>query len=741
MGASTLCSSTLQTRFLDLLNGMRRRNGLPSLAVDATLQKAAEFRASDMVARNYFSHDTPGHGSARDVLEEFGYDAELTGENICWGEKTAEEAFDTWATSQDHLNNMLSPHYTAIGIGGPVGTQFQDSKWGLWVTPFGSALTTPIESCSPDGVVETERPDKPPRRLRLPRQRPPREVHRRHRRGDEDRDLGAGRGQSETPVGATATATGDATTPPSDEPDATGDPVGPILTQAPWGSFGIGWEEVNRWDDVIERAASETGVPAERIKAHIVIESSGQPDAIQKNDANGWSFGLMQVVPRWWRSTILELAGRSDTGQSEREVGQLLLDDPALAVRAGAAVLQTFFDGDWDRASSRFFLGNPDWNGHDFVNLLLGQQYKAMLDGLIEEIVAARDLGAILSRPDGPEPEVAAGPVQFGRVPHPPFEDRLIPDDNNIAWDGNLGQRRVRGVVLHRQQGRNRGTDGYFRSLPPGGAAACPQNPNDPTYFNWGGCRGLTDYGVDHETGEILRWNDPTGAAHPGVSPNRVAWASGPVLNPFGDGKAFLDDNPGDPHVVNRDQVSVELSGTYHEPIFGNGVDQPVGEKGRDAAAALIAYFADQFQIPYHQFPFVPGKDYSFVRWHHEFTRGTGKFCPGKDVMAATDDIFARARAIMKKHQTAAVPVADREFDLVATATPATNGAEDLSVPAGAVAGSGTEECPADYPIKGNAQSGIYHVPGGGSYHQTIPEFCFATADAAEEAGFRAAKH
>ena len=141
MSASTLCVTTLHARFLDLLNGLRQRHGLPPLAVDAKLHAAATFRAEDMVVRNYFSHETPGRGSAREVIEQFGYDADLTGENICWGEKTAEEAFDTWVTSQDHLDNMVSPHYTAIGIGGPVGVQFQDEKWGLWVTSFGSALT------------------------------------------------------------------------------------------------------------------------------------------------------------------------------------------------------------------------------------------------------------------------------------------------------------------------------------------------------------------------------------------------------------------------------------------------------------------------------------------------------------------------------------------------------------------------------------------------------------------------
>jgi HSP20 family protein len=56
--------------------------------------------------------------------------------------------------------------------------------------------------------------------------------------------------------------------------------------------------------------------------------------------------------------------------------------------------------------------------------------------------------------------------------------------------------------------------------------------------------------------------------------------------------------------------------------------------------------------------------------------------------------------------------------------------------PPEAVRGDGTTECPAAYPVKGNADSGIYHEPGSSSYAQTIPEFCFASANAAEAAGF-----
>jgi hypothetical protein len=61
----------------------------------------------------------------------------------------------------------------------------------------------------------------------------------------------------------------------------------------------------------------------------------------------------------------------------------------------------------------------------------------------------------------------------------------------------------------------------------------------------------------------------------------------------------------------------------------------------------------------------------------------------------------------------------------------------EAAVPLGAVAGDGTPTCPPDFPVKGNGQSMIYHQPGQSSYAQTVAEFCFASAEAAEAAGFR----
>jgi len=56
------------------------------------------------------------------------------------------------------------------------------------------------------------------------------------------------------------------------------------------------------------------------------------------------------------------------------------------------------------------------------------------------------------------------------------------------------------------------------------------------------------------------------------------------------------------------------------------------------------------------------------------------------------------------------------------------------------VYGTGGYNCPAGYPIKGNASSMIYHVPRGAYYSRTKPEECFSSTAAARSHGYRASK-
>ena len=62
-----------------------------------------------------------------------------------------------------------------------------------------------------------------------------------------------------------------------------------------------------------------------------------------------------------------------------------------------------------------------------------------------------------------------------------------------------------------------------------------------------------------------------------------------------------------------------------------------------------------------------------------------------------------------------------------------------VELPEGAVAANEDGSAPEGYTVKGNADSGKYHVEGSQWYDQTIAEFWFKDAEAAEAAGFEPA--
>ena len=102
---------------------------------------------------------------------------------------------------------------------------------------------------------------------------------------------------------------------------------------------------------------------------------------------------------------------------------------------------------------------------------------------------------------------------------------------------------------------------------------------------------------------------------------------------------------------------------------------------------------------------------------------------PGTSVAASAP---APKKAAAKK---AAAPKAPAKVAaLVDTAEIAPASAD---VPKGAVAATEDGSAPEGYEIKGNADSGLYHVPGSAFYTRTVAEFWFATAEDAEAAGFQ----
>ena len=86
---------------------------------------------------------------------------------------------------------------------------------------------------------------------------------------------------------------------------------------------------------------------------------------------------------------------------------------------------------------------------------------------------------------------------------------------------------------------------------------------------------------------------------------------------------------------------------------------------------------------------------------------------------------------------TLEIPTAAADAPAATAASDAGPGSPASNVPEGAVRGDGTAICPSGFPVKGNAQSKIYHTAESRVYGQTIAEYCFSSAESAQAAGYR----
>jgi len=123
-----------------------------------------------------------------------------------------------------------------------------------------------------------------------------------------------------------------------------------------------------------------------------------------------------------------------------------------------------------------------------------------------------------------------------------------------------------------------------------------------------------------------------------------------------------------------------------------------------------------------------------YVIFSHATLPGGGevieKKAPAKKAAAKTAE--APKKAAAKK----AAPAKKAAAEKVEEAAPKTADAK-ADLPAGAHAPIESGEAPRGYKIKGNADSGLYHVPGSAFYDRTVAEIWFKTAEDAEAAGFQ----
>ncbi len=136
--------SASEQRVLDLTNQARavaRTCGstsfpaVPALIWNASLATAARDHASDMAAKNYFSHTSQDGRTFVQRVTNAGYSGyRALGENIAAGQPTPESVVAGWLNSPGHCSNIMSADFKELGVGMATG-----GSYGIyWVQDFGT---------------------------------------------------------------------------------------------------------------------------------------------------------------------------------------------------------------------------------------------------------------------------------------------------------------------------------------------------------------------------------------------------------------------------------------------------------------------------------------------------------------------------------------------------------------------------------------------------------------------------
>jgi len=152
-------SNITPEKVLEITNQKRAEQGLSPLTINGQLNEAAQRKAGDMFAFNYWSHVSPSGRSPWSFFQEVGYKYLYAGENLARDFMDSQAVVEAWMNSATHRDNVLNKNYQEIGLAVVNGT-LNGVETTLVVQMFGTPLAStpvaPIVSITPvqPGVSE-----------------------------------------------------------------------------------------------------------------------------------------------------------------------------------------------------------------------------------------------------------------------------------------------------------------------------------------------------------------------------------------------------------------------------------------------------------------------------------------------------------------------------------------------------------------------------------------------------------
>jgi uncharacterized protein YkwD len=147
---------------LSATNDQRTANGLAALTSNSLLNSAAQAKANDMVARNYWSHNTPDGKEPWVFIDATGYTYQKAGENLAYGFATSYDTVIGWMNSPSHRANVLDSAFREVGFGFANSENFVGSgQQTVVVAMYGNPIVYVPPSAPPPPVTATAPTPKP----------------------------------------------------------------------------------------------------------------------------------------------------------------------------------------------------------------------------------------------------------------------------------------------------------------------------------------------------------------------------------------------------------------------------------------------------------------------------------------------------------------------------------------------------------------------------------------------------
>ncbi len=116
-GVLSYATNISSQSLLDATNQQRLSNHKMSLQLNNKLSAAAQAKANDMAARNYWAHNTPDGSPPWIFFEKAGYSYQKAGENLAYGFINSTDAITGWMNSPTHRENLLDGAFQDVGFG------------------------------------------------------------------------------------------------------------------------------------------------------------------------------------------------------------------------------------------------------------------------------------------------------------------------------------------------------------------------------------------------------------------------------------------------------------------------------------------------------------------------------------------------------------------------------------------------------------------------------------------------